>query len=75
MEWDTDANETNGTEDDIDFFTCDDTTEKHSGTSNILSSSATKPIKVSSFILKMSCDFDVLLTLSFQYLDNWLPLA
>ena len=57
MEWDTDADETDRTEDDIDFFTSDDKNEKPSGTSNIPWSSAAKSIKKSPFIFGMSFDF------------------
>ena len=57
MEWDTDADETDRTEDDIDFFTSDDKNEKPSGTSNIPWSSVAKSIKKSSFIFGMSLDF------------------
>ena len=75
MEWDTDAYETDGTEDNIDFSTSDDENEKHSGTSNIPSSSVGKSIKVLLFIFGINCDFDVPLTLSIQYLDTWLHLV
>ena len=69
MEWDTGANETDGTEDDIDLSTSDDARKKRYGTWNIPWSSIAKSIKVSSFVFGMSCDFAVPLTLSIQYLD------
>ena len=75
MEWDTDADETDGTEADIDFSTSDDANKKRSGTWNIPWSSIVKSMKVSSFNSGMSCDFAVPLTLSIQFLDTWLHLA
>ena len=52
MEWDTDAYEMDGTEDNIDFSISNDENEKHSGTPNIPLPSVGKSIKVLFFILK-----------------------
>ena len=67
---DTEANKTDVIKDDIDFSSSDDENEKHSRTLNIPPSSAAKSIKVSPFMVGMSCDFDLPLTLSIQYLDT-----
>ena len=67
LEQDTDAYETDGIEDDIDFSTSDNENEKHSGTSNIPSPSVPT---VLTFILGIRCDFDVHLTLSVQCSDT-----